>query len=154
MSNTSKNNRIKSLIENSDFMEKILLANSVQEVKDLFLSNKVEINDEDVQNLYDNIVQAEAKSKMMSDDELDNIAGGEATAGEKIKYGAKGALAGAVAMLPAVGYCAYKGFKQGVDYAKSWWKKLRPGEEIPDPTITTYLVSREFKKDNSNETKK
>ena len=154
MSNISKNNRIKSLIEKSNFMKKILVANSIQEVKDLFLSHKVEINDEDVRNLYNNIVQAEAKSKMMSDDELDNIAGGEATTGEKIKYGATGALVGTAVMLPAVGYCAYKGFKQGVDYTKSWWKKLRPGEEIPDPTITTYLVSREFTKDNSNETKK
>ena len=96
--NNNISEQIKTLFENEAFVEKFTNAEDLSEIKQLFADNGVEMSDDEVKQFVEAVLSlAEKGVGEMSEDQLDNVAGGF------VGWVVLGVAAGVVG-----GTCAYK----------------------------------------------
>ena len=110
--------KLQELMNDTDFMEKVIEANSEQEVKEMFKERGLDLNGEDMKLLSSKIKEAAQESGVMPDEELEGVAGGFNMLGTGYKI-VDGTL---VTAGESEGIA--DSFKRGASYTGKWWKKI------------------------------
>ncbi len=116
--------KLKELMENTRFMEKVIEADNPQNVKNMFIKHNINLSDEDMKILSSKIREVAKENGIMPENDLAKVAGGKLLmSGPRISYYlARGAIGGVWHATTGIAGA----LKRGVSYTAKWWSKILP----------------------------
>ncbi len=107
--------KFKELMENEEFVTKMLEAATIEEVKSLFSEKGITLTDEDLDQMAKGLEAIVNNNGVVPDANLTDVTGGKKiTISDAAAMGAGAGAVGASALLTAGAYAAYKLYRKGV----------------------------------------